>query len=142
MAAAMQIAGDAKNSVVLFSSVNETQVADNEKFATPCHGTPKKSMIGQSCTHCILCHLAGALALAVKPVMPQVAPTHVFSAALNLSKPSFIPNLLIPPPRPPSLNGEGLLKRESLADWRNTPIQNAARYYRCSFRNVSRRGLS
>ena len=99
MAAVMPFAGDAKDSVLLFSSVNLRQVADNEKFATPCHGASKKSMIGQSCSHCVLCHLAGALALGAMPVMPQVAPTHIFSALLIRPNPSFIPDLIIPPPR-------------------------------------------
>ena len=81
-------------------TANNSSDASNEEFAMPCHGSAKKPLFGQSCSHCVLCHLAGSLAMASMPVMPQVPPTRVFSATLILTRPSFIPDLLISPPRP------------------------------------------
>lgn len=77
----------------------------NDEFVMPCHsngdnksGATKKSL-GQTCHHCVLCHLAGALALGIMPVMPQVPPTHVFISSSLVTHPSFFPDTLSPPPR-------------------------------------------
>jgi hypothetical protein len=50
--------------------------SSSDEFSMPCHGKAAngKSTLGQTCTHCVLCHLAGALALGSMPVMPQLAP--------------------------------------------------------------------
>jgi len=81
--------------------VNAEASSGGNLFIMPCHdkSASVKASLGQSCSHCVLCHLAGALALSVMPIMPQVPPAHFFSAAPTLPHPSFIPDLLIPPPR-------------------------------------------
>jgi hypothetical protein len=75
--------------------------SSSDEFSMPCHGKAGngKSTLGQTCTHCVLCHLAGALALGTMPVMPQLAPTHIFDAGPLLPHPSFVPDLPSPPPR-------------------------------------------
>jgi hypothetical protein len=75
--------------------------SSSDEFSMPCHGKAAngKSTLGQTCTHCVLCHLAGALALGSMPVMPQLAPTHIFDASPLLPHPSFVPDLPSPPPR-------------------------------------------
>jgi hypothetical protein len=103
MAAVMPIAG---TSLQAAATVDDTQsVADaassSDEFVMPCHSKSSvtKSSLGQTCTHCVLCHLAGALALGTVPVMPKISPTHIFAAAPLTPHPSFVPDLLSPPPR-------------------------------------------
>ncbi|MEO8103594.1 MAG: hypothetical protein ABI790_13790, partial [Betaproteobacteria bacterium] len=83
--------------------VAENASAGDQGVATPmpCHNTAGKvhAGLGEGCNHCVLCHLAGALTLSTLPVVPSVPPSHVFSAAPIASHPSFVPELLIPPPR-------------------------------------------
>ena len=81
--------------------VNSEASSGGNLFIMPCHdkSASVKASLGQSCSYCVLCHLAVALALSVMPIMPQVPPAHFFSAAPTLPHPSFIPDLLIPPPR-------------------------------------------
>lgn len=81
--------------------VNSEASSGGNFFIMPCHdkSASVKASLGQSCSHCVLCHLAGALALSAVPIMPQVPSAHFFLTAPTLPHPSFIPDLLIPPPR-------------------------------------------
>ena len=81
--------------------VNSEAGSGSNLFIMPCHdkSASVKTSLGQSCSHCVLCHLAGALAPSAVPIMPQVPSVHFFLAAPTLPHPSFIPDLLIPPPR-------------------------------------------
>ncbi len=67
----------------------------------PCHGKAQlgKTAFGQGCSHCVLCHLAGALVMPEMPVIASLVPTHIFDAAQVADHPSFIPELTAPPPR-------------------------------------------
>ena len=67
----------------------------------PCHGSKAagKTNIGEGCTHCVLCHLAGALILPTLPFVAALLPTHVYTAEEFVVHPSFIPELTAPPPR-------------------------------------------
>lgn len=67
----------------------------------PCHDPAAQNRVvfGEGCNHCVLCHLAGALTLGTLPVLPMIPPSHVFSAVPIAAHPSFVPELLIPPPR-------------------------------------------
>jgi hypothetical protein len=68
---------------------------------SPCHVKKPGGglLLGQGCSHCVLCLLAGALVTPHLPVLPSVAPTHVFAATPLAVHPSFVPELLVPPPR-------------------------------------------
>ena len=69
----------------------------------PCHGDGNpasgKTSLGQGCTHCVLCHLAGALIMPEMPVIPMIAPTHIFITVPHMAHPSFVPEPAAPPPR-------------------------------------------
>ena len=69
--------------------------------AMPCHGKAMsgKMLFGQCCTHCVLCHLAGALVTPEIPVIATLLPTHLFTASPSVTLPSFVPELISPPPR-------------------------------------------
>jgi hypothetical protein len=106
MAAVMPISGLPAQTAVAGKPTMEVEASSqteslSEEFSMPCHGKAagEKSSLGQTCNHCVLCHLAGALALGSMPVMPQVAPTHIFDASPLLPHPSFVPDLPNPPPR-------------------------------------------
>lgn len=106
VAAVMPITGTPAPSSLTAKSMMETEAAAKneslgDEFSMPCHGKAAsgKSSLGQACSHCVLCHLAGSLALGSMPVMPQVAPTHIFDASPLLPHPSFVPDLPKPPPR-------------------------------------------
>jgi hypothetical protein len=106
MAAVMPISQSPAQTAVAAKPVMVLEIASqtesaSEEFSLPCHGkaSGEKSSLGQTCNHCVLCHLAGALALGSMPVMPQVAPTHIFDASPLLPHPSFVPDLPNPPPR-------------------------------------------
>ena len=76
-------------------SVNATS-----ESAMPCHvDTDTVSATGGSCTHCVLCHLAGALMLPFIPELRDLAPSHHFVATSLSTQTSFIPELISPPPR-------------------------------------------
>ncbi len=81
--------------------MSETQAApDSDEFVMPCHSKSNAAETsGQTCHHCVLCHLAGALALGTMLVMPQVPPTHVFTSSPLLPHPLFFPDTVNPPPR-------------------------------------------
>ena len=84
------------------TNVSDTTSANEiDLLLMPCHGNAagKKLATGKPCTHCVLCHLAGALAMLAMPVMPSVLPTHVFALTPPPLYPSYIPDLLAPPPR-------------------------------------------
>jgi hypothetical protein len=68
-------------------------------MAMPCHAAPDSSTPTNSCTQCVLCHLAGALSIGAMPVVPMVAPTHRYEPALLIAPPSFVPDPAVPPPR-------------------------------------------
>jgi hypothetical protein len=88
---------------MVMSEAKAALVSDD--FVMPCHtysdskSGATKTSLGQTCHHCVLCHLAGALALSSMPIMPQVPPTHVFAASPLLPHPSFFPEPVNPPPR-------------------------------------------
>ena len=67
----------------------------------PCHGTSDtvSAATGGSCTHCVLCHLAGALMLPFIPALQGLAASHNFVATPLSPQTSFIPELISPPPR-------------------------------------------
>ena len=86
----------------LSSAVADDMQAQQASSVMPCHGKSLTGKVpfGQSCSHCVLCHLAGALALPEMPIIATLAPTHLFEAARFAVHPSFIPELTAPPPRP------------------------------------------
>ena len=88
-------------SLVAATTVKGIIAGDQDVSAMPCHGkgTSEKMALGQGCTHCVLCHLAGALVTPVMPVMAELLPTHVFTASTPVTLPSFVPELISPPPR-------------------------------------------
>ena len=101
--AAMPISGAAGKINSATALVADGQ--DNFSFM-PCHNksgadksTDGKVPMGESCNHCVLCHLAGALAMPQMPVVPTVAPTHLFTSVNLVLHPSFVPELPVPPPR-------------------------------------------
>ena len=69
--------------------------------AMPCHGkaTSEKVAFGQGCTHCVLCHLVGALVTPQMPVIAELLPAHLFTASSPIQHLSFVPELISPPPR-------------------------------------------
>ena len=97
MAATMPLSG----STLTSAASGTTATVDQETSTLPCHGKviPGKIASGQSCSHCVLCHLAGALVMPELPVIATLSPTHIFSAAPAVNPPSFIPELTAPPPR-------------------------------------------
>ena len=96
--AAMPISGAAAQSFAASSGNADDQ--DNLSFL-PCHNKSggAKVPMGGSCSHCVLCHLAGALAMPETPVVPTLAPTHLFTAFRLTAHSSFVPELPVPPPR-------------------------------------------
>ena len=78
-----------------------TIAGDEDLALMPCHGksAAKTLALGQGCSHCVLCHLAGALALPEMPIIPTLPPTHIFNASPLIAPPSFVPELISPPPR-------------------------------------------
>lgn len=101
-AAVMPLLGlSIKTAVAVISEASPNVGAD--EFVMPCHAKPtgSKQLFGQSCNHCDLCHLASALAVRDMPIMPSAAPSHIFTAVPLLAHPSYVPDLLSPPPRAP-----------------------------------------
>ena len=99
MAAVMPLSG----MMTPTSASGTVSVGDQGMAAMPCHGdsqsAPGKSTFGQSCTHCVLCHLAGALVMPEMPIIPMIAPTHIFDIASLIAHSSFVPEPTAPPPR-------------------------------------------
>lgn len=92
MAAVMPLSGAIASSPTPFVANSD----GDDTAAMPCHG---KATFGQACSHCMLCHLAGALMMPGMPVIATLLPTNVFTAAPHLPHPSFIPEPAYPPPR-------------------------------------------
>jgi len=97
MATVMPLSG----STMVSSASDTTSASDKNASSLPCHGksVPGKIASGQSCSHCVLCHLAGALVMPELPVIATLSPTHIFSIAPVVNHLSFIPELSAPPPR-------------------------------------------
>ena len=99
MAAVMPLSGMMTST----SASSTASVGDQDMAAMPCHGDGKsaagKSTFGQGCTHCVLCHLAGALIMPEMPIIPMIAPTHIFDTASPIAHASFVPEPTAPPPR-------------------------------------------
>ena len=84
------------------ASSSTALLADDEDVALmPCHGKSAAQTLGsgQGCSHCLLCHLAGAMVTPEMPIIPTLTPTHIFSAAPQVAPSSFVPELISPPPR-------------------------------------------
>lgn len=96
--AVMPISGPVGQSLAASSVTGDDQ--DYLSFM-PCHNKSggAKVPMGEACNHCVLCHLAGALAMPEMPVVPNATPTHLFTAFTIFSHPSFVPELPVPPPR-------------------------------------------
>lgn len=86
---------------ISFAGPDNMQSADETSGAMPCHGKSAsgKGTFGQSCSHCVLCHLAGTLALPQLPFIATLTPTHLFETPRFDDHSSFIPELTAPPPR-------------------------------------------
>lgn len=83
------------------STSTETLAGDEDIALMPCHGksAAKTLALGQGCSHCVLCHLAGAMVTPEMPIVPTLPPAHIFSASPLIAPPSFVPDLISPPPR-------------------------------------------
>ena len=108
MAAVMPLSGMMTST----SASSTASVGDQDMAAMPCHGDGKsaagKSTLGQGCTHCVLCHLAGALIVPEMPIIPMIAPTNIFIMAPPATHPSFVTDPTAPPPRRSLAWREGL----------------------------------
>ncbi len=84
------------------SSASTATLADDDDLALmPCHGKSAAQTLAsdQGCSHCVLCHLAGAMVTPEIPIIPTLPPTQIFNAAPLVAPPSFVPELISPPPR-------------------------------------------
>ena len=101
VAGAMAVVMPLSGSTMVSSATDTTSASDKNASSLPCHGKSAPGTIasGQSCSHCVLCHLAGALVMPELPVIATLSPTHIFSAATVVNHLSFIPELSAPPPR-------------------------------------------
>ena len=83
------------------STMDDGIADDQDVSAMPCHGKAmsRKMAMGQGCTHCVLCHLAGALVTPEIPVIAELLPVHFFIASPSVTHPSFVPEPISPPPR-------------------------------------------
>ena len=88
-------------SMVAVTAAEGIIAGDQDVSAMPCHGKAlsERVALGQGCTHCVLCHLAGALVMPEMPVIAELLPLHVFTAITSVTLPSFVPELISPPPR-------------------------------------------
>ena len=88
-------------SMVAVTKAEGIIASDQDVSAMPCHGraTSEKVAFGQGCTQCVLCHLAGALVMPEMPVIAELLPIHVFTTTTSVTLPSFVPELISPPPR-------------------------------------------
>lgn len=114
MAAVMPIAGmlagantTSASSPAIAAAMLQNTLSD--AAVMPCHGSVAEdaaanadSRSSDTCTHCVLCHLAGSLMLSSLRLIHADAPSHDFSAEPLLSHASFVPDLASPPPRKPS----------------------------------------
>ncbi len=98
----MSFDANAPTQVTQVSDTSDTTSANEiDLLLMPCHGNAagKNLPAGKPCTDCVLCHLAGALAMQAMPIMPSVLPSNVFALTPPPPYPSYIPDLLAPPPR-------------------------------------------
>ena len=90
MAAVMPLSG----TMTSVAASKAASVDADDMAVVPCHGdgklVPGKNTFGQGCTHCVLCHLAGALVLPEMPIIPMIAPTNIFITALANTPSSFV----------------------------------------------------
>ena len=98
LAAVMPLQGSINAASASISAFN----ADEDASVMPCHGNAVSGKIafGQGCSHCVLCHLAGALVMPTMPVIATLTPTHIFATTPLAFHPSFVAELSTPPPRP------------------------------------------
>lgn len=73
---------------------------DSAMSAMPCHQA-KQSTGDSTCTHCVLCHIAGTTLLPALPVVTASTQHDRSEAAVVVSFTSFVPAL---PQRPPSFS--------------------------------------
>lgn len=101
LAAAMPLTGP----MGIMSVPGVTSVDDPSLSALPCHGivTAGEIDLGHSCEHCVLCHLAGALAMPEIPLLATFVPSNIYIVVPRDLHPSFVPELISPPPRAPTL---------------------------------------
>lgn len=92
VARSVAAAGDAAP-MPCHSNITSDSTADTSS------GTAKTSLPGGTCSHCDLCHLAVAIAVPAMPVVNAVLPASDFAPDRVGAPPSFIPDLLLPPPR-------------------------------------------
>ena len=108
MAAVMPLSG----MMTPTSASSAASVGDQGMAAMPCHGdgksAPGKNTFGQGCTHCVLCHLAGALVMPEMPVIAMITPTNIFITTPSATHPSFVTAPTAPPPRRSLAWREGL----------------------------------
>ena len=84
--------------------------AVQQMLAMPCHTDDRydgndgsgSDTPDRVCSHCELCHIASALATS-SLASPVVAPSRLYASVAVSALPSFIPELLVPPPRSPSV---------------------------------------
>jgi hypothetical protein len=65
----------------------------------PCHSDSDSPTPPGACSHCLLCHLAGAVVLPQIAALPAVSPPRDFSATPFSIHASFLADLATPPPR-------------------------------------------
>ena len=97
LAAVMPVSG----SMGAMSSSSAMPDGNQDLAAMPCHGGAKSGKIafGQGCSHCVLCHLAGAMMTPALPVVATLLPVHIYLSAPPPIHLSFVPELISPPPR-------------------------------------------
>lgn len=103
VAGALAVAMPLTGPIGIMSAPSVTSVDDPGLSGLPCHGIAKMGEIdsGQSCEHCVLCHLAGALAMPEIPLLATFVPSNIYIAVPRVLHPSFVPELISPPPRAP-----------------------------------------
>jgi hypothetical protein len=84
-------------------SLSPEPAAESNVASMPCHASDSSSpdVDGKSCSHCVLCHLAGAIVPPTVPSMPLNTRHDSPKSIDNVSFTSFIAEL---PQRPPSLS--------------------------------------
>ena len=105
VAGALAVAMPLIGPIGIMSAPSVTSVEDPSLSGLPCHGIAKMGEIGfgQSCEHCVLCHLAGALAMPEIPLLATFVPSNIYIGVPRVLHPSFVPELISPPPRAPTL---------------------------------------
>lgn len=88
--------------VTLDQSTPLAASADFDSSNTPCHTAEESNADhdGKPCSHCVLCHLAGAIVPPTVPTMPRNTLHELPESIDSVAFTSFIAEL---PQRPPSL---------------------------------------